>query len=140
MKKTLLLTVTALLVSACHPDIYGTKPDVPGLKATEDTGPKYYLEPTDGITISTAPDRVINFDFDENPSTGFIWSVSSTDGLTEIETTYTSDPNPGGMVGVGGTRRFSFEATGEGEQTLSFTHSRGNGEVVDRREITVFVE
>ena len=80
-----------------------------------------------------------------NPTTGYEWSytVSEEGILSEVSNEYESDDNPEGMVGVGGSHNWLFEAVGPGDVTLSFSYSQSwetDVEPADRLECTVHVD
>lgn len=54
----------------------------------------------------------------ENPTTGFSWNVTLSDGLTLLSDRYVQDPTPEGMVGVGGVHEWYVEAVAAGNQTF----------------------
>ena len=54
----------------------------------------------------------------ENPTTGFSWNVTLSDGLTLLNDRYVQDPTPEGMVGVGGIHEWYVEAVAAGNQTF----------------------
>lgn len=55
----------------------------------------------------------------ENPTTGYTWNVTLSDGLTLLNDTYVADAAPEGMVGVGGIHKWVIEAVASGEQKFS---------------------
>jgi inhibitor of cysteine peptidase len=54
----------------------------------------------------------------ENPTTGFSWNVTLSEGLTLLNETYVQDAAPLGMVGVGGIHEWYIEAVTAGNQTF----------------------
>ncbi|MDD1724952.1 MAG: protease inhibitor I42 family protein [Methanospirillum sp.] len=54
----------------------------------------------------------------ENPSTGYSWNVTVTDGLEIIGNTF-SGPENNRRMGAGGVRVWTIKATGTGNQTFS---------------------
>jgi predicted secreted protein/putative hemolysin len=56
---------------------------------------------------------------DANPTTGFEWNATVTQGLVITNSSYQQNANPGGMVGVGGTQMWTLKATATGKQTFS---------------------
>ncbi|MDX8550619.1 protease inhibitor I42 family protein [Methanospirillum sp. J.3.6.1-F.2.7.3] len=54
----------------------------------------------------------------ENPTTGYSWNVTLSDGLTLLNETYVQDAAAEGMVGVGGVHEWYIEAIAVGNQTF----------------------
>lgn len=54
----------------------------------------------------------------ENPSTGYSWTVTVTEGLEIVNDTYLG-PDNNRRMGAGGTRVWTVKATGTGNQTFS---------------------
>jgi len=76
-----------------------------------------------GKTNIAVPEQPISINLRGNPSTGFAWILTSTNGNSVVATapsTYSTDP--GGGVGGGGTFLFSFQAVEPGETTLLFDY------------------
>ena len=71
----------------------------------------------------------IELNFDENPTTGYEWIIpEEKEGWNYIwslkESTYTSNSNPSGMVGVGGKRKFVLDINLPGEEIATFVYGR----------------
>ncbi len=65
----------------------------------------------------------------ENPSTGYVWSIVEQPKLFNVEETYQSDQHRADkdavpMVGVGGQKIYRFTATTAGEEQLHLKHVR----------------
>lgn len=64
----------------------------------------------------------------ENPTTGYLWSSSLSSGseptVALVSTNYVQDPAPDGMVGVGGTRYFTFQALDSGRAVITLLYQR----------------
>jgi predicted secreted protein len=80
----------------------------------------------------------------ENPSTGYSWSQSVSDGatgpVTFLDTDYVQDPAAAGQVGVGGTRYFRYLVTSGGSTTITFVYRRPwETEVAPVRQVTLTI-
>lgn len=60
----------------------------------------------------------------ENPTTGFMWNATLSDGLELQSSDYRQDEAPPGMVGVGGHRTWVIVAKDTGEQEFSALYRR----------------
>jgi inhibitor of cysteine peptidase len=58
-----------------------------------------------------------------NPTTGYIWQITSKDDAFLRPLDYTFEPDSG-VIGAGGVERFEFEAVAPGEVVLEFAQSR----------------
>ena len=54
----------------------------------------------------------------ENPTTGYTWNVTLSEGLVVLSDEYIQDEAEEGMVGVGGIHEWIIQAVETGEQTL----------------------
>jgi len=60
----------------------------------------------------------------ENPTTGAVLIPMFSSGLNLISDTYKEDPNPGMMIGVGGTRTWIVHAKNIGDQKFSVVYRK----------------
>jgi inhibitor of cysteine peptidase len=60
----------------------------------------------------------IYVDLDENPTTGYVWSLNATKGLTILKDEYLPPSSTQG-VGAGGIHEWEIKPTGDGYQTIS---------------------
>lgn len=62
----------------------------------------------------------------ENPSTGYAWSLAENPLLFKVEETYQSDRQPSDVpiVGAGGKKTYRFTALQAGEAVLHLKHAR----------------
>jgi predicted secreted protein len=82
-------------------------------------------EQDNGKTVAASVDQAILVNLRGNPTTGYTWLLSATNGDSVSATgprTYTVDP--GGGVGRGGTFSFPFSAVKPGQTVLSFDYER----------------
>ena len=63
---------------------------------------------------------------DENPSTGYAWSLAENPQLFKVEETYQPDrqPSDAPIVGAGGKKTYRFTALQAGEGVLHLKHAR----------------
>ncbi|CAJ36116.1 protease inhibitor I42 family protein [Methanocella arvoryzae] len=83
-----------------------------------------YTEANDNQIVTVAKGDSIAVQLAENPSTGYMWIVNSTDGLTVKDLGHVHGEAAPGMVGVGGNHTFQITATGDGNQTFSGVYKR----------------
>lgn len=104
---TLLVVVTAMILSACFP------------KAThldeKDNGRQVTLPVGESLVISLPG----------NPTTGFTWEVKDLDAtiLEQVGETQFDSSNPG-LVGAGGTLTLTYKAIQAGSTTLTLVYHR----------------
>ena len=81
-------------------------------------------EAMNGERVTLRQGDELTVELPENPSTGYRWEAdddASTSILEATGSTFTRADAAGGAVGVGGTRRFTFRATGIGSCSLRYT-------------------
>lgn len=83
-----------------------------------------FNETADNTSVEVAAGSIVQVDLRENPTTGYEWNATISEGLNLINDTYTIDPHPEGMVGVGGTHTWLLEAACEGDQNFSAIYKR----------------
>ena len=59
----------------------------------------------------------------ENPSTGYAWNLTTSDGLRVVSDEYVA-PGSGNAVGAAGTHRWEFDAIAEGLQQIDGVYTR----------------
>jgi len=62
--------------------------------------------------------EVIMISLAENPTTGYTWNITLSEGLALLKDVYVQDEAEEGMVGVGGVHEWFIEAVEAGEQTF----------------------
>ncbi len=77
-----------------------------------------------GRTVPLGLHQILSVRLPENPTTGFAWNASVTDGLVIVDTGYTPDAQASGMVGVGGTRNWTIRGDRAGTQRFSAVYAR----------------
>jgi inhibitor of cysteine peptidase len=83
-----------------------------------------YTDEDNGRTVQEGRGEVLNIRLRENPTTGYSWNLSMTDGLTMTGDEYIPTQEGGQMVGVGGVRSFHLTATGAGMQMVTGEYRR----------------
>jgi predicted secreted protein len=87
-------------------------------------GPGTFDQTNDGGTYPVATGAVIQLRLPENPTTGYIWNLSVTTGLTLVNETYVPDDPTGRLVGSGGAHVWFLEAVTAGDQTITGVYRR----------------
>lgn len=85
-----------------------------------------------GRTVEVKAQSVVTVRLDENPSTGYRWSVETAEGL---EMAGDSFERAGDAFGAGGVRVFQFRASEAGSHRLSLRKWRdweGESSIIDR--------
>ena len=83
-----------------------------------------FTEQDNGTTGTIAANTRFAVMLAENPTTGYAWNASTSDGLTILSSDFQENKHAEGMVGVGGTRTWVILASGTGNQTFSATYLR----------------
>ncbi len=77
---------------------------------------------TTELTMNVSQTVLISLN--ENPTTGFEWNATNSTGLEIVNSTYTTDEAPEGMVGVGGVHTWILKAVEVGNQTFDAVYKR----------------
>jgi inhibitor of cysteine peptidase len=96
-----------------------------------------------GKTVQVHTGDQITIQLAENPSTGYLWAIDKTDNtvLALQHSDYT--PTPGGALGSGGTRVFTFIAKNPGTVHLQLKLWRsfeGDSSIIRRYDVTIQVQ
>jgi inhibitor of cysteine peptidase len=86
--------------------------------------PNTFSQANDGGTYPITPGAEIQLRLPENPTTGFLWNLSVTTGISVINDSYIPDDTTGRLVGSGGTHVWFLKAMQPGEQAISGTYRR----------------
>jgi predicted secreted protein len=92
-----------------------------------------------GRTIVTAPGKVINVFFKENPTTGYRWTVEADSGMEEIGNHFKA----GKAIGGEGIQEFQFRTGNPGSYELRMKKWReweGEDSVIDRFTVKIIVK
>jgi len=80
-----------------------------------------------GKTIIAAPNQSITLTLDSNATTGYKWNLTGEPNaqiVKFVSSNYNAPQNTGGLVGVGGTETWKFQAIGAGTTTLKLAYFR----------------
>lgn len=83
-----------------------------------------YNETANGTTVNVTKGDIVGISLRGNPTTGYSWNATLSQGLTLLNGTYTVDPHQEGMTGVGGTYLWLVRADATGDQTFSAVYKR----------------
>lgn len=76
-------------------------------------------------TLQVFEGKTFEIVVDENPTTGYVWSVKHfSRGLESLGSKYVGDKSKKGMVGVGGKRVFLFKSVANGESEIVLENRR----------------
>ena len=78
----------------------------------------------DGQTVSIKKGEALRLSLPENPSTGYSWNLTLSNGLYLVGDEYSSDDTSGRLVGAGGTHSWDIRATGIGPQQILGVYRR----------------
>jgi len=99
----------------------GCKPGV-SATATQAGGAKMmvtFTQADNNTTKQVAAGSQFAVQLASNPTTGFDWNASVSQGLVITNESYKQNANPGNMVGVGGNQMWIVKANAAGKQTFS---------------------
>jgi inhibitor of cysteine peptidase len=94
------------------------KPATPVTIATSANGYYTFTESENKGDYYVTKNNLIYVDLDENPTTGYVWNLSATKGLTIVSDEYLPPSSTSG-VGAGGTHEWTIKPTGDGYQTIT---------------------
>ena len=86
--------------------------------------PAVYTMNDSGKTVPLGLQQSLSIRLPENPTTGYAWNATVSDGLAITDTAYTPDPQSTGMVGAGGTRNWTVRGVKAGTQRFSAVYVR----------------
>lgn len=98
-----------------------------------------YTQDDSGRTVTAAVGDTITIWLSENPSTGYEWAATSSDGLQPLESRYEGPSPSPASVGTSGKRVFAYEVTASGRQTVWATYER-SWEIEPAGEFTLTIE
>lgn len=75
-------------------------------------------------TIYAIPGDMITVELEENPTTGYSWNISYSEGLELKNDSYIEANNAEGIVGASGAHQWTFEVIDSGEQNISAVYMR----------------
>jgi inhibitor of cysteine peptidase len=83
-----------------------------------------YTEQDSGQTVNETPGNEFNVRLIENPTTGYSWNMTASDGLELVRDEYIPSNPSGQITGRGGIHSFSYKAVKTGEQALHGEYRR----------------
>lgn len=88
--------------------------------------PKYlvYSEWDNGTTSLIHSQDIITIRLPENPTTGYQWEITMSDGLRLLDDTYIYPDPSGRMTGTGGWRRLTLIPGASGMESFTAVHKR----------------
>jgi len=96
-----------------------------------------------GKTIQVHRGSEIVIHLEENPTTGYRWAIDQTNNTVLAPQNPSFSPTPGGGIGAGGTRTFTFIAKQPGIVHLQlklWREEEGNSSIKDRYDVTIQVQ
>jgi inhibitor of cysteine peptidase len=90
------------------------------------TAPRYlvYTEWDNGTTSLIHPRDIITIRLPENPTTGYQWEITRSDGLRLLDDSYIYPDPSGRMTGTSGWRRMTLTPEGSGRESFTAVHKR----------------
>ncbi len=90
---------------------------------SSEAGPNIYNNPNQTIEVKVGQEFIIALE--SNPTTGYSWQAEFDDSVLKlVESKYERTPAEEGMVGVGGTQSFEFQALKEGKAEVTMIYKR----------------
>ncbi len=129
----MMMVAVAMSLTACGP---APKPPVAAEVPEADAGDAVRKKTGETFTVA----------LDSNPTTGYRWTLDGKEDATvvrKVSDEYVGQAHPPGMVGVGGTERWKFQAEKKGKTALHFIYRRPwekEAEPARERTINVLIE
>lgn len=127
---TLILVIGCIAGSGCL-DTTQTPQDNEAPEALKDVDPEnppseMYLfdDANNGENQTLLQDSLIIIQLEENPTTGYQWNISVTDGLVVLGDTYGPSDTSGELVGAGGRHVWVLYAIDTGTYTFNAVYKR----------------
>ena len=83
-----------------------------------------YSEDNNQDTVYGIKGDIIIVELEENPTTGYSWNLTYSEGLELSGDNYTQENNTEEIVGVGGVHKWTFKVIDTGEQKISAVYMR----------------
>jgi inhibitor of cysteine peptidase len=120
------------LIAVAFAGCVGTTPQNQGVKTLQPTPvgtaiPVSHLvvtEEQNTATVHVNLSNIITVKLQENPTTGFMWNLTTTPGLQVINDTYVPTDTTGKLVGSGGTHIWDISTVAIGEQKIQAVYKR----------------
>jgi inhibitor of cysteine peptidase len=120
------------LIAVAFAGCVGTTPKNQGVQTLQPTPvgtaiPVNHLvvtEEQNTATVYVNLSTIITVKLQENPTTGFMWNLTTTPGLQIINDTYVPSDTTGKLVGSGGTHIWDISTVAIGEQKIQAVYKR----------------
>jgi inhibitor of cysteine peptidase len=120
------------LIAVAFAGCVGTTPKNQGVQTLQPTPvgtaiPVNHLvvtEEQNTATVYVNLSTIITVKLQENPTTGFMWNLSTTPGLQIMNDTYVPSDTTGKLVGSGGTHIWDISTVAIGEQKIQAVYKR----------------
>nr|WP_320160740.1 protease inhibitor I42 family protein [uncultured Methanoregula sp.] len=124
-----IMIVLSLTVAFGMTEVYKTitgeqKTPVMGSEKAPDAQYRMYTEWDNGTLTTIHPDDVVAIRLPENPSTGYQWDVSGSNGITILDDSYIYPDPTGRITGQGGWRHITITPNASGKKSFSATCKR----------------
>lgn len=96
-----------------------------------------------GKTLVVSPETNLVIRLEENPTTGYRWSLASDDDSVVAAVGDDYSVGTGAGIGGGGVRTFTLSAKGQGETRISLKHWRdweGDESIIEKLDFTIVVK
>ena len=100
-----------------------------------------FTEDNNGSTVELVTGDTFQIKLNENPTTGYQWTLETTGGLEIMSDNYSSSAP--GLIGAGGIHEWDIKATASGTQQVTGVYSRSWENLTDSEQrfvLTVEVE
>ncbi len=104
------------------PEATTAAPEVTATTVPEEEGTYAFNEADDNTTVTLPVGSNITISLAENPTTGYQWNVTSSEGLEYVNDTYIAPDT--GAVGAGGVHVWEYIAADEGNGEFSAIYAR----------------
>jgi inhibitor of cysteine peptidase len=84
---------------------------------------KVFTEEQNGTSSNLKIGELVTVRLEENPTTGYSWNMSFTDGLKVVKDEYISSAQAG-VVGAGGVHEWTIQASNAGQYNVSGIYKR----------------
>ncbi len=108
------LVLAAALVAGCTTG--GDRP--PSTTVPTTTTPLFLNESANGTTHAVPLNSTINLTLNENPTTGYVWNLTTTSGLRIVSDNFVSDDPGATRSGAGGVHHWQIAAIAAGLQEI----------------------
>lgn len=120
MSGLFLLPILIILIAGCT-DQQPTPPGTPTPAVGQ--GMEFFAS-DNAKTVSMPQGTVFRVSLEGNPTTGYTWNATLSDGLELLDSDFATYEHTEGMVGVGGTFSWDVVAKETGTQTFSAIYMR----------------